>query len=755
VDVSELRQIIEHFIEEADEGTSQLEKLLTEFETTAAVEPLLEKICRTARLLNGSAAALGFADLASFTQKYENFLTAVKRKLVAADQETLTLMADGLSFIKDHVDSLRKRKKSPGKGELLIEQMERALKPKPLKQLIELPRQPLAGDIWFVGDDLKAELFELPEPVLEKEDATSTSQPETNDNSVPRVVPTFDDKIAAIQAEIARLTILAAHVNQTTVQAAETRTLASALENQTPVQAAQTPTTPQSEETQDTAQPEEIYTTEQAEEIPRIATDTPIVQIENASPEEPAPSRTSTVAVDEIKPVEEHDQTPFVESTHAISAAVAEFAQVLRRNARQEQAEDKDVSVNEFNSGEESIKVQAERIDRLIDLAGEITIIQSMLEEQKPEHPPGALQKRISQMSKAVRELQELSLTLRMINFRTLFKKMERIARDSSLKGNKSISVHFSGEESEIDKCVMERIAEPLTQLLRYCIFSGIESTDQRSAAGKPLRSQIQIKVAQLDEQVIFEISDDGCGLDLEKIRSRAVERGLLGHADKLSEEKTRALIFHRGFFSRRADSGDHFHNESELAQIAATVEGLQGRIETNGNKGQGTSFRLYLPRTVTVTEGFIVKLGRERFVVSKVQVSESIMPHESEVYVINGQTEMLNAKGRTIPLYHLSRLLKKEPVPAKPRTTFDGVALLIREGELQPFAIVVEQVLGLQRVVNKKLGEELQGIPGLSGGAILGDGKPSLILNLCELVKAQRSDETGERDTEAADRAA
>ncbi|MEY3900858.1 MAG: hypothetical protein RL189_164, partial [Pseudomonadota bacterium] len=413
MDVSELRQMIEHFIEEADEGTSQLEKLFSEFATSGASEQLLEKICRSARLLNGSAASLGFADLASFTQKYENFLSAVKRKSVSADRETLSLMNDGLSFIKEHVDSLRQRKKSPGRGEHLIEQMERALQPKPLSQLIELPRQPVAGDIWFVDDNLKAELFELPEPVLETVDANPPSDPTPRDNSVPTAQPTVDEKIAAIQAEIARLTILAAHVNLTTVQAAETQTLAVAQETQTAAVAQETQTVPVAQETQTTLQAEEILTTFE---------DVPLPQIEELQSETPAQIQTSETSNEEFPKSAETEQSSFIESTHAVSAAVAEFALVLQKNTLNETAKLHEATVNELNSGEESIKVQAERIDRLIDLAGEMTIIQSMLDEPKSDHSSAVMQKRVAQMRKAVRELQELSLTLRMINFRSLFK---------------------------------------------------------------------------------------------------------------------------------------------------------------------------------------------------------------------------------------------------------------------------------------------------------------------------------------------
>lgn len=755
MDVSELRQIIEHFIEEADEGTSQLEKLFSELATAGATEQLLEKICRTARSLNGSAAALGFADLAAFTQKYENFLSAVKRKSVSADREALSLMTDGLSFIKEHVDSLRKRRKSPGKGEHLIEQIDRALQPKPLNQLIELPRQPLAGDIWFVGDDLKAELFELPEPALESEDAHPSSEPELNDNSVPKNLPTVDEKIAAIQAEIARLTILAAHVNQTTVQAAETQITCKTEDIQTTAEPEETQHSAQAAETITTALTEKVQTQTKSDETTFSAVHETLAYDEVVPSEDSAEHGTVATNTLDNQTVGEHEQEPYLQSTHAISAAVAEFALVLQNNTKKDYTISHDVSVNELSPAEDSIKVQAERIDRLIDLTGEMAIIQSILDEQQTDAASGVLQKRIAQMRKAVHEIQELSLTLRMINFRALFRKMDRIARDSSLKANKNVGVHFSGEETEIDKCVMERIADPLTQLLRFCIFNGIESADGRSVAGKPLRSQIRINVMRQDEQVVFDISDDGSGPDLEKIRSRAIERGLVGHGDKLSAEKIRALIFHRGYYSRKTDGAEEQFSESGLAQIAATVADLQGRIESDGRKGYGTSFRIFLPRTITISDGFVVKQGRERFVINKSQILESLRPHETEVHVINGQTEMLSAKGQTIPLYHLSQLLKKVPTPAKPRTTFDGIAILVKEGELQPFAVVVEQILGQQPVVNKKLGEELQGIAGLAGAAILGDGKPSLILNLCELVKAQRSETRGNQDSETDDRAA
>ena len=205
MDVSELKQIVDIFIHEADEALSQFEHCFLALEREGPSDVLLDKIFRTAHNLKGSSAALGFSELAEFTHHFESFLLALKKKEVPVTAQVVSLLLGSRDFISEHIESLRAGRKSPGKGDPLVQAMAREKEPKPVAQVIELPRPPEAGDIWFVGEDLKAELFELPEPPAKAVE--------------PEVAP-IDPKMLAIHAEIFRLTQLAAAVNLTTVQTA-------------------------------------------------------------------------------------------------------------------------------------------------------------------------------------------------------------------------------------------------------------------------------------------------------------------------------------------------------------------------------------------------------------------------------------------------------------------------------------------------------------------------------------------------------
>jgi two-component system chemotaxis sensor kinase CheA len=170
----------------------------------------------------------------------------------------------------------------------------------------------------------------------------------------------------------------------------------------------------------------------------------------------------------------------------------------------------------------------------------------------------------------------------------------------------------------------------------------------------------------------------------------------------------------------------------------------MQGRIEIESAVGQGTTFRILLPLTVAVVDGFIVKLGEERYIVPKSQVAETLRPQEVDVNLVQGRSQLLNLRGMTVPLFHLATLLQKQSHVVEAKTTFDGIALVVMENSKNPFAVIVDDVLSQQQVVIKKLGRELQGLAGLSGAAILGDGRPAVILDLAELIEAQRKGSLG-----------
>jgi len=677
VDVSELKQIVDIFIHESDEAISQFEHCFLALEREGPSDVLLDKIFRTAHNLKGSSAALGFSEIAEFTHHFESFLLSLKKKEIPVTAHVVSLLLEGRDFISDHIDSLRAGRKSHEKGDRLVQAMAREKEPKPVAQAIELSRPPTAGDIWFVGEGLKAELFELPEPT-----AKATE---------PEVAP-IDPKMLAIHAEIFRLTQLAAAVNLTTVQTA------SAL----------------AEIASDNPSHEQEWSLEGVQKILDAQPQNEIAEIPNEIaeipqlPSEPEPIETNT------------ENTP----TEAI------ITDILPQTPMQTQSD-------------ESVRVNLARIDKLRDYVGELVILQSVLDEHKAVFTSPLLQKSVARMSKIIREVQELSMGLRMVKLKPVFRKLQRIVHDTSEALNKDVHATYIGEETEIDKTVLDKIGDPLVHLVRNALDHGLETIEERVATGKPAQGKISINAFQQSRAIVIEVKDDGRGLDSGRIREKAIERGLMTVLDQFSEEKIRSFIFHPGF-STKAVVTDLSGRGIGLDAVSSNVQSMQGRIEIESAVGQGTTFRILLPLTVAVVDGFIVKLGEERYIVPKAQVAETLRPQEVDVNLAQGRSQLLNLRGMTVPLFHLATLLQKNSHLVEAKTTFEGIALVVMENSKNPFAVIVDDVLSQQQVVIKKLGRELQGLAGLSGAAILGDGNPAVILDLAELIEAQRKGSFG-----------
>lgn len=740
MDVSELRQIVEIFIQEADETLEQFEQCFLDLERAGPSDQLLDRIFRIAHNLKGSSAALGFTELAEFTHHFESLLLSLKKREIPVSADVVSLLLGGRDFISEHLECLRSGKKTPGAGEALTQAMQRARQPKPEPSPIELPRPPAAGDIWFVDDGLKAVLFDLPDTTQpEVGDFATTSAPAENPTTAGmeqttaesrehRVDEESDPKntsanidiiqsagndphLSAIQAEIARLTLLAAQVNQTSMLAAQVNHMQApgADGNQTLTNAA---------EEESAAKSSTQNTDDMAAYIARA-------QATRSTMTELAPRASATnTSTDENK-----------NQANDLSAQ----APALNTQAPAHSAS---------NTTDESVKVSLNRIDKLLNFVGELVILQSVLDEHRLEFQTPLLQKSVSQMSKIIREVQEISMGLRMVKLKPVFLKLQRIVRDTSRQLNKDVEGIFTGDDTEIDKTVLDKIGDPLVHLVRNALDHGLETSEERARSGKPLRGTIKVNAFQQSRAIVIEVRDDGRGLDIERIRAKAIERGLMSPSEKLSDESIRSFIFHPGF-STKAAVTDISGRGVGLDVVASNVEAMQGRIEIESVTGQGSCFRILLPLTVAVVDAFVVKLGRERFVIAKAQVAQSLQPHEMDVKIVHGQTEMLNLRGQTIPLFDLAHLLKRPPTHQ--RSTFDGIALVVQDEGKQPFAVVVDDIISQQQVVIKKLGSELQNYPGLSGAAILGDGKPAIILDLEELVSSHVGQRQNIRLTKAA----
>jgi two-component system chemotaxis sensor kinase CheA len=380
-------------------------------------------------------------------------------------------------------------------------------------------------------------------------------------------------------------------------------------------------------------------------------------------------------------------------------------------------------------SKDESIRVSLNRLDRLLDFVGEMVILQTMLRDQIAAEKSSRFTKTVQQIGKVTKEMQDITLSLRMVPVKQTFMKMQRIVRDTGVTLNKKVRLHLEGEDTEIDKTVLEHVSDPLVHLVRNAMDHGIETPEARRAAGKPEEGNLYLKATHQGGKLVMELRDDGAGIDAASVRKRAIERGLIGADQTLTQNEIFNLIFRPGF-STKAEITEVSGRGVGLDVVKSNIDALQGEVLVETQAGAGTCFRVVLPLTLAIIEGMIVRCGDERFVIPLSQVYESVSPRKEDVQFNADLCETLTLRDECMPLVRLSHTLgRKIEKPA-----WDCIAIVVRNAE-RPFAILVDDILGQQQIVIKKLGVELQRLRAFSGTAVLGDGKPALIIETNEIA--------------------
>ncbi len=382
----------------------------------------------------------------------------------------------------------------------------------------------------------------------------------------------------------------------------------------------------------------------------------------------------------------------------------------------------------------EAIKIDSENLDRLIDAIGELVIIESMINQDPALKKTGSskLLKSISQMNKITRELQQLSMSLRMIPVRSTFQKMARVVRDLSKKSNKLVVFKTNGEDTMLDKSVVDRIGDPLIHLIRNSVDHGIElSPDDRVRAGKDKTGQIELSSFHKGGNIHIEIKDDGRGLDIDAILKKAMDKGLVKEGQSLSEREIYNLIFLPGFSTAQKVT-DVSGRGVGMDVVKRNVDDLRGNIEISSKPGKGSLFSLKLPLTLAIIDGMLVRIGNEKYIIPTLSIVKSVRPAPDDISTIINRGEMIKVRDDLIPLFRLSDLFNIKN--AKTDLT-EGIVIVVEDsGKLT--GLLVDELLGQQSTVIKNLGASMKGITGISGGSILSDGQVGLILDISGIIK-------------------
>jgi two-component system, chemotaxis family, sensor kinase CheA len=380
-----------------------------------------------------------------------------------------------------------------------------------------------------------------------------------------------------------------------------------------------------------------------------------------------------------------------------------------------------------WDDGQSTVKVNTDKLDSLVDLVGELVIAQSILAES-PALVACAnerLNRQMAQIKRITSELQRQAMAMRMVPIRQTFQKMTRLVRDLSHAAGKTVDLVLSGEDTELDRKVVEHLTDPLMHMVRNTIDHGIEMPEVRAAAGKAAQAQLRLSAYHQAGAIVIEIGDDGAGLDTAKILKKAKAIGLVAEGETPAPADIHQLIFRPGFST--ADRVTELSGRGVgMDVVQRNIEALRGRIDIRTAPGEGTTFTLRLPLTLATVDGLMLAVGAERFVIPTFAVRESLRPSAAQLHSIRGRACIMQLRDRLIPLLRLADVFH---IPgARPNVT-DATAVVIEDNGRQA-ALVVDDLLGKQEVVIKTLGEPFQSVRGVAGGAILGDGRIGLILD-------------------------
>ena len=408
-----------------------------------------------------------------------------------------------------------------------------------------------------------------------------------------------------------------------------------------------------------------------------------------------------------------------------------------RKKEIQPQAKKKP-SPNKGTKSDTTVRVGTGRLDSLINMVGELVIAHSMI-VQDPGEIGGespADNRKISHLGKITRELQDLSMALRMVPLKPMFEKMRRVIRDLAQRSGKSVVLVTAGEDTEIDRNMVEGINDPLVHMIRNSVDHGIESAEERREKGKPMVGTLTLRAFHSAGNVIIEVQDDGRGLDRDKILAKAIEKDVIQSGRNMSDSEVYELIFRAGF-STAEKVTDVSGRGVGMDVVKRGIEALRGRVGVASTIGEGTTITLQFPLTMAIVDAMLIVAGNEKYLLPTMSIQQSFHPDASDINTLVGRGEMVKFRDGLVPIVRLHEVLDIES--ARDRLE-DGI-LIVVEVPGSRYALLVDRILGQHQVVTKSLGPVVGQVSGISGGAILGDGHVGLILDAKGILNLSRGE--------------
>jgi two-component system chemotaxis sensor kinase CheA len=378
-------------------------------------------------------------------------------------------------------------------------------------------------------------------------------------------------------------------------------------------------------------------------------------------------------------------------------------------------------------------RVDLEKIDRVVNMVGELVIAQAMLGQivqGLPEDVAGRLAQMLEEVVFHTRELKDSVMSMRAAPVGTVFQRMPRLIRELAAKTGKKVRLETVGENTEVDRSIIERLSDPLTHIIRNSVDHGIESPADRLAAGKNEEGTVRLAAEHRGGRIVIEVRDDGAGINSERVLKKAREKGLIGPDASLTDDEINNLVFMPGFSTAEAIS-DISGRGVGMDVVRSNIQDIGGRITLKSERGRGMIIQLALPLTLAVMDGMVIKVGGETYVMPMPTIVECLRPSPNDIQNLIGSRGMLQLRGDLVPLVHLSDLLD---VRSAAVDSSDRVVIITEAGDESRFGLIVDELCGHQQVVIKSIEESYGSVPGIAGATILGNGRVAFILDVDKL---------------------
>lgn len=384
------------------------------------------------------------------------------------------------------------------------------------------------------------------------------------------------------------------------------------------------------------------------------------------------------------------------------------------------------------SSSDASVKISTERLDALINTVGELVISQAMVSQDITSMPGVSTRavRNLSQLEKITRELQGISMSMRMVPLTGVFRKMARLVRDLATRLGKEIDFVQTGADTELDRTLTESIGDPLVHMVRNAVDHGLETPEQRRQVGKPETGRVELKAFHQGGSIVIQITDDGKGLNKKRILQKAIDAGIVQPGSDLSDEQIFQLIFHAGLSTAEKVTAVSGRGVG-MDVVRKNIEALRGRVEISSVEGKGSTFTIRLPLTLAIIEGLVVRVGEDKFIIPLGNIDQSLRPSAEQINKVIGKGEMCSVRDELIPIFRLHKLFNIHSAVKDPT---DALLVVVRDNR-SACALMVDELVGHKQVVIKSLGPSIGCVRGVSGGAILGDGNISLILDVPGLL--------------------